>query len=267
MLPTPGEFKECSLLCRDSAQEMVRQRRRVLRFDLSGRGFSTYGIQDEMPNTEKFFAGQLAELLFALGETEKIDLVGFSMGGLVAAHFGATYPDKLHSLVLIAPVGTRYDPVTWWMPWFLAVAPIGLPMHLARKMTSPAILATNQWWESPPYNPDESMHWAEHHKRDAQRSFLEPALPYALLSTWQHFPFNDSEETYRLLGQHRRVPILLMWGTHDKLLDRAGAGVIQQLIPHIMVCFVDRATHSLPMERYKEVADRLSSWWGSLRLV
>ena len=65
-------------------------RRRVLRFDLYGRGGSSC---TGAPHTPRLFAGQLAELLFALKEHGPIDLVGYSMGGAIAAQFAAAYPD------------------------------------------------------------------------------------------------------------------------------------------------------------------------------
>jgi hypothetical protein len=63
--------------------ELVKQGRRVLRFDLMGRGRSSF---DGFPLTDGAFAGQLAELLFALdghelGAQGPIDLIGYSMGG------------------------------------------------------------------------------------------------------------------------------------------------------------------------------------------
>ena len=247
---------------RDPIQALCK-RRRVLRFDLGGRGFSSYGNADSNPHTDKFFAGQLAELLFVLGECEPIDIVGFSMGGLVAARFSATFPYKVRSAVLIAPPGTRYGPQPRWFPWFLALAPAGVTWLLARHMTSPEILGTDRWWESPPHNPDHHLMWEEHHARDARRSSVEPALPFSILSTWQHFPFNDAEDTFRLLGQHRHIPVLVMWGLHDRLISPKGAHVILDLMPRAQLWTIEKATHSLPMERYEEVSAKLTSWWRS----
>ena len=59
------------------ANTLASKGRTVLRFDNYGRGHSN---SDSTPETVGLFTGQLAELLFALGETEPIDLVGYSMG-------------------------------------------------------------------------------------------------------------------------------------------------------------------------------------------
>ena len=62
--------------------------RRVLCYDNYGRGHSNW---DGTPQTVEMFVGQLAELLFVLGETAPIDLVGYSMGGTIANKFAQTY--------------------------------------------------------------------------------------------------------------------------------------------------------------------------------
>ena len=71
--------------------------RRVLRFDLYGRGWSAH--PRGKAHDAALFASQLASLLFALGETRPVDLVGYSMGGCVAAKVAATFPARVRSLV------------------------------------------------------------------------------------------------------------------------------------------------------------------------
>ena len=56
------------------ASELTKQGRRVLRFDLYGRGWSSC---DGSPHTAKLFAGQLAELLYALDLHPPVHLVGY----------------------------------------------------------------------------------------------------------------------------------------------------------------------------------------------
>ena len=70
---------------------------RVLTYDLYGRGHSAHplGKQDAA-----FFLDQLDHLLRHQEVTGKITLLGFSMGGQVAAAYAAENPDRVSQLVL-----------------------------------------------------------------------------------------------------------------------------------------------------------------------
>jgi len=80
--------------------------RRVLTYDLYGRGYSDRpgGAQDA-----GFFVGQLEELLADQGVDEPVTLIGYSMGGAIVTAFAARHPDRLRELVLIAPAGLGHD--------------------------------------------------------------------------------------------------------------------------------------------------------------
>lgn len=126
------------------AHELVRRDRRVLRWDLGGRGLSDYG--NDLPHTPALFAGQLAELLMALGERGRIDLAGYSMGAPIAAKFAAAFPSRIHSLVLLCPAGTSAGP--YLPPWLPAVFSLpALPLVLARCLLSSMRFADE--WETP----------------------------------------------------------------------------------------------------------------------
>ncbi len=79
---------------------------RVLVYDLYGRG---YCDRPEGPQDAPFFIAQLADLLEDQGIEDDITLLGYSMGGAISAAFGATYPEKLRQMVLIAPAGMGHD--------------------------------------------------------------------------------------------------------------------------------------------------------------
>ena len=77
---------------------------RVLRYDLFGRGFS------DRPDTRyniDLFDKQLTDLLDALRLTRPVNLVGLSMGGVIASTFTARHPERVQSLTLIDPAGAR----------------------------------------------------------------------------------------------------------------------------------------------------------------
>ena len=80
--------------------ECLADSRRMMRYDLFGRGFSGCGGWE---HTHHLFSGQLAELLFRLRVDAPIQLVGYSLGAQVAVHFAALWPDKVSKLVLLCP--------------------------------------------------------------------------------------------------------------------------------------------------------------------
>jgi hypothetical protein len=97
-------FLGSSSYLRYLAVELARRGRRVLRFDLMGRGRTSF---IGTPQTECALAGQLAELLFTLvgegvGAEDPIDLLGYSMGvrAIAATSLGRPMPSPFPSLSL-----------------------------------------------------------------------------------------------------------------------------------------------------------------------
>ncbi|KAJ5032612.1 uncharacterized protein L3040_009209 [Drepanopeziza brunnea f. sp. 'multigermtubi'] len=78
---------------------------RVLLFDLFGRGYSD---SPELPHDSRLYATQilLAITSSPLAWTPAgFSLVGYSLGGGIAADFAASFPDLVKSIVLLAPSG------------------------------------------------------------------------------------------------------------------------------------------------------------------
>ena len=86
------------------AEAYVKNGYRVLVYDHYGRGYSDrpVGLQNRA-----FFVQHLEELLDALGEDGRFDLVGYSLGGWIAAAYGADHPERINRLILLAPAGIR----------------------------------------------------------------------------------------------------------------------------------------------------------------
>lgn len=80
---------------------------RVMVLDLFGRGFSD-GVGD-LPHDERLYT---TNILLALASSplpwtgdRAFKLIGYSLGGALAASFATTFPNMLDSLVLLAPAG------------------------------------------------------------------------------------------------------------------------------------------------------------------
>lgn len=78
----------------------------VLAYDHYGRGYSD---RPRDAQDEAFFTSHLRELLTDLRIEQPITLIGYSMGGAVAAAFAAAHPEKVKQTILIAPAGMGHD--------------------------------------------------------------------------------------------------------------------------------------------------------------
>ncbi|MEO0390317.1 MAG: alpha/beta fold hydrolase, partial [Pseudomonadota bacterium] len=80
---------------------------RVLTFDHYGRGYSDRprGRQDAA-----FFVAEVDALLRHEGVSGPVTLMGYSMGGAVAAAYAAAHPTRVARVVLIAPAGMQAPP-------------------------------------------------------------------------------------------------------------------------------------------------------------
>ena len=77
--------------------------RSVLVYDVTGRGFSHSSGE---PMTARLFSRQLAELLDALNLSDfALNIVGWSMGTVIATTFAREHPHTVASMVLLAPPG------------------------------------------------------------------------------------------------------------------------------------------------------------------
>ena len=57
-------------------------------------------IHVSIPHTQDF--DEIIDILFNLFEEEKVNLLGFSLGGYIASYFAVTYPNKVNKLFTVA---------------------------------------------------------------------------------------------------------------------------------------------------------------------
>lgn len=98
-----GAFVDLNLW--DPQVAALRERYRVVRYDLRGHGRTGAGSQATY--TIELFADDLHALLDALG-LDRVVVIGLSLGGMVAQSFAVKYGDRLRGLVLCdTAVSTR----------------------------------------------------------------------------------------------------------------------------------------------------------------
>ena len=81
----------------DAFVPALAERYRVLRYDLLGHGQSTH---PEEPISLSSFSQQLSALITEL-QLESLNLIGFSLGGMINRRFAMDYPELVNSLVIL----------------------------------------------------------------------------------------------------------------------------------------------------------------------
>ena len=92
------------------------RRRRVVRFDM--RGHASTPLPEDMEYSLPELAADITRVMDGL-DIEKVHLVGASAGGIVSLRFAHDFPDRLHSLTLVAStprlaqMGASMDAGAW----------------------------------------------------------------------------------------------------------------------------------------------------------
>ncbi|HYC01250.1 MAG TPA: alpha/beta hydrolase [Candidatus Limnocylindrales bacterium] len=215
---------------------------RTLVYDLYGRGFSD---RPDVDYDLDLYDRQLEELLAKLELSERVHLVGLSMGGVIASEFALRHGDRVASLTLIDPAGFGVDvPV---QARLLALPLVG--EYVLRAFGDGVLMSGNERGVH-----DQSL------VPDLQARFA-PQLAYrgykrAILSSMRHMPLSDFRERYRELG-HGALPVQIFWGRQDRVTPFEGAEVAATLLPKAHVHPVEEAGHLPHYEKPDAVAPRL----------
>jgi pimeloyl-ACP methyl ester carboxylesterase len=194
-----------------TSEDLAAQGFRVIRFDLYGRGWSD---RPDVVYDRRLFAEQVLELMDAL-HIPKADLLGLSMGGAIVGRFAAEHPDRVRSVVLVAPLTRPHDISVMAWP--------GVGEWLTRAWFLPS-LAASQLADFP--HPERMAGWPER---------FRPQMRYdgfgrAILSTIRHVSADSSVPDFEKVGKSG-LPVLLVWGEADKTVPYAEHVDVQRAIP------------------------------------
>lgn len=218
---------------------LARQGYRVLLYDLYGRGLSEVppGLQ-----TGAYFTAQLDRLLEALDVTAPVVLLGYSMGGAVAACYAAARPQRVAKLGLIAPAGFGHD--LGLVPRLSARLPAlgGALMRLAYPAAARRAL-----------EPDRDMPCAVENM--IERQIDETRWRGFAPVVWSSIRGVLSED---LAPYHRRIaelglPTLAVWGQEDAVIPLSGRARLQSWNPHAQHEVIAKAGHGLPYTHIRDL--------------
>jgi len=253
---------------------------RTLVYDHYGHGLSSSPCCS--PLNHITLATQLEELIAAVApDAEKIDLIGFSMGGLIASEFARNQPQRASHLCLMAPAGLMDRDTTpcscflfkclrgpagccvvnvivcfiklliYCFCWSCCIKPKLMKSRSAREAVSPDVGRPERFGEVSEGNL----------RRFAARPARSGATHFRIL---RRMPmWGDEYGIYEDLVA-AKVPVLFLWGTHD------GTIPLQEVAPELLRIFDASSTsciefpntgHHLFLEYPKEVACDAINWF------
>jgi pimeloyl-ACP methyl ester carboxylesterase len=165
-------------------------------------------------------------------------VVGFSMGGMIAAEMAAVAPHDLSRLVLIAPAGVWLDDHP--IPDMFAMLPFELPKYLFYDEEAGAkAIGANIELTDPAF----------------LQMFLVRNARQLGAAGKILFPIPERGLAGRLYRIQAKT--LLIWGENDKLIPPVYADAFQKAIPDAKLVLIPEAGHMVAFEQTAAVADAI----------
>jgi pimeloyl-ACP methyl ester carboxylesterase len=211
----------------------------VLRYDIYGHGFS------DRPNLKRYsrtlYDKQLVELLDSLGIQKEVDIVGTSQGGAIATYFTANHPERVRKLALLAPLYDTFAGAR--MLDFIALPGIGEFMSkvFGDKMN---LKNLNKVFASTEKLPEFTVKF--------KRAMRFKGLRRARLANLRGGGLENNQSFYKEV-EHQERPVLLIWGTSDKLISGSSIKRLRKVMPSIEYHEIKEAGHVAHFERAEDV--------------
>jgi len=219
---------------------------RVLVYDLYGRGFSD---RPDLPQDKAFFNTQLDDLLGHLDIEAPFHLIGYSMGGAIAAGFATTYPARVRRLVLLAPAGMALRQTAMLKlirdrgilgRWLMLAA---YPVQLRRGIRAERA------------QPGANIEISEGQEAQLKFKGFVPAVLASLRGILRS-PLEADHLALRQSG----LPVLAIWGGGDTVIPASALGQLAAWNRSVIHEVVEEAGHGLPYTHTGEVLGNITAF-------
>ena len=220
----------------DRCVPLLAERYRVTTVDLRGHGASPAAA----PGTSLAdLATDVAAVLDELG-ADRVHLVGFSLGALVAQQLAATAPERVATLSLVSSVASRTPEER--------EAVLGRLEAASQDVAITVDAAVDRWF-------DPAWQVREPELVSAVRRTMSANEPSSYLACYRVFATGDAEVGPLLGGI--AAPTLVITGSDDPGSTPDMSHRLAAAIPDARVEIVDGARHLLPLERPDELTTAL----------
>jgi len=227
------------------AGPLLAKQREVFALDMPGAGFSDCktGLDCRLRAT----ANRLLKFMDAVG-ISACDVVGSSYGGTTALMAAALAPTRIRSLVLVSPANpwskTGHKRLLLLrLPLLTALFPV-----LARPLAPIDSFFIRRMYGDPGRMTSETIRG--YGLPLARPGVLEHAL--GIVRTWN----SDMEELKRALPAIWGIPVLLVWGSKDRVVDLESAETLAEQV-HAVGTEVIRGAGHLPYEEEPQEFSRI----------
>ncbi len=177
------------------------------------------------------------DLIDALG-LDRLHLAGHSIGGWIAAELAIRNTSRLASLALIAPAGVMPDAAPADDIFLLNGEAAVRAQFFDPSLAEREIAA----------RAGDPVDRTLQNRAGLARLGWTPRLASVQLPTWLH---------------RIDAPTLLVWGEEDRLIPYANHAVFAQAIPRCEVVRLPQCGHAAPIERGRDIAERMRAFLGT----
>jgi pimeloyl-ACP methyl ester carboxylesterase len=202
-------------------------------------------------------AGMLRDLLDELGH-ERVTVVGHSLGGGVAMAFAYHYPERVERLALIASggLGRGVSPA-------LRAATLPGAGAVMRTVGSRPCVAAGRGISS--LLAATGLRRTARTTLDAVRTIEalgDGSRRGAFLNTVRTVVDGHGQKVSALdrLDTLADVPVLVVWGTHDRVIPVGHADLLRETLPHAQIVLLDGIGHTPHLSQPAYVGERLAAW-------
>jgi pimeloyl-ACP methyl ester carboxylesterase len=210
----------------------LEQNFRVIRLDLPGFGLT--GAVPSKDYSERQDVATVQHFVDQLGVT-RYSIVGHSWGGKIAWALAADQPERVVSLVLMAPDG--FAPEAQWgkrpyeLPATMVLIKYCLPEYLVRQFLDAAFFDA-QWLTQPLVNRYHDM-------------LRAPGVRAAILDRAEQTVYTDPVPRLKKI----KAPTLLLWGEQDAMIPSSNAEGYSALLRESTTVVIPKMGHVLQEEQ------------------
>lgn len=171
-----------------------------------------------------------------------VDVIGFSLGGWVAAEMAARDEAQFNRMVLVAPAGIR--------------PPEG---EILDMYAGPTEVYHKASVKAPAETPEFSKLYGGEATAEQFEAWTDAQCETARLA-WQPYMYNPSLP--HLLGTVKKLPTLILWGADDGVIPRSSGEVYQRSIMGSELAVLDNCGHRPEIEQTAEFLDRVQNFFA-----